>query len=74
MWTTLHRLIAWIVRTDASGLSIAGTSGLPPASWHGDHWQNLLCSPMDARHYVMEDWSFEPETESSASRASGRLR
>ena len=25
--------------------------------WHGDHWQNLLSSPMDARHYVMEDWS-----------------
>jgi hypothetical protein len=24
--------------------------------WHGDHWQNLLASPMDARHYVMEDW------------------
>jgi hypothetical protein len=26
-------------------------------SWHGDHWQNLLASPMDARHYVMEDWT-----------------
>ncbi len=26
-------------------------------AWHGDHWQNLLSSPMDARHYVMEDWS-----------------
>jgi hypothetical protein len=25
--------------------------------WHGDHWQNLLSSPMDARHYVMEDWA-----------------
>ena len=25
-------------------------------AWHGDHWQNLLSSPMDARHYVMEDW------------------
>jgi hypothetical protein len=22
----------------------------------GDHWQNLLASPMDARHYVLEDW------------------
>ena len=30
-------------------------------SWHGDHWQNLLCSPMDARHYVMEDWCAEPQ-------------
>ncbi|CAB3766412.1 hypothetical protein [Paraburkholderia solisilvae] len=28
--------------------------------WHGDHWQNLLSSPMDARHYVMEDWSIVP--------------
>jgi predicted alpha/beta hydrolase family esterase len=25
--------------------------------WHGDHWQNLLASPMDARRYVIEDWS-----------------
>ncbi len=27
------------------------------SSWHGDHWQNLLASPLDARHYVMEDWA-----------------
>ena len=26
-------------------------------TWHGDHWQNLLASPMDARHYVVEDWA-----------------
>jgi hypothetical protein len=26
-------------------------------NWHGDHWQNLLASPLDARHYVMEDWA-----------------
>ncbi len=25
--------------------------------WHGDHWANLLTSPLDARHYVLEDWS-----------------
>ncbi|RFU46815.1 hypothetical protein [Paraburkholderia sp. DHOC27] len=31
--------------------------------WHGDHWQNLLSSPMDARHYVMEDWSVSVGTE-----------
>ncbi|HEY3598049.1 MAG TPA: hypothetical protein VGL08_11135 [Paraburkholderia sp.] len=31
--------------------------------WHGDHWQNLLSSPMDARHYVMEDWSASPAFE-----------
>jgi hypothetical protein len=37
-------------------------SSLPAAllgetSWHGDHWANLLSSPMDARHYILEDWS-----------------
>jgi len=26
-------------------------------AWHGDHWQNLLSSPMDGRRYVMEDWT-----------------
>jgi len=31
--------------------------------WHGDHWQNLLSSPMDARHYVIEDWSLTPGLE-----------
>jgi len=26
--------------------------------WHAnDHWQNLLACPMDARRYVLEDWS-----------------
>lgn len=29
-------------------------------AWHGDHWSNLLSSPMDARHYVLEDWSATP--------------
>jgi len=75
MWTTLQRLIAWLVRTDASGLSMAGTPGLSSSgSWHGDHWQNLLCSPMDARHYVMEDWTVLPEPESTVTRESGRRR
>ncbi|CAN7266885.1 hypothetical protein LJR230_001091 [Trinickia sp. LjRoot230] len=32
--------------------------------WHGDHWQNLLACPMDARHYVVEDWA--PVGEESA--------
>ena len=31
--------------------------------WHGDHWQNLLSSPMDARRYVMEDWSVSAATD-----------
>lgn len=27
-------------------------------SWHAnDHWQNLLACPMDARRYILEDWS-----------------
>jgi hypothetical protein len=33
-------------------------------SWHGDHWANLLASPMDARHYVLEDWSIPRPAES----------
>jgi hypothetical protein len=31
--------------------------------WHGDHWQNLLSSPMDARRYVMEDWANPLDTD-----------
>jgi hypothetical protein len=31
--------------------------------WHGDHWQNLLASPMDARRYVMEDWSVSAQAD-----------
>lgn len=38
--------------------------------WHGDHWQNLLSSPMDARHYVMEDWAAPASEEFDARRAS----
>jgi len=74
MWIPVQRLIAWLVRTDASGLSVAGTAGMSSGSWHGDHWQNLLCSPMDARHYVMEDWSVLPEFEPAAPRTSGGRR
>ena len=26
--------------------------------WHSsDHWQNMLACPLDARRYVLEDWS-----------------
>ncbi|SDV51120.1 hypothetical protein [Chitinasiproducens palmae] len=24
---------------------------------HGDRWQNVLASPMDARRYAMEEWN-----------------
>jgi hypothetical protein len=44
--------------------------------WHGDHWQNLLASPMDARHYVMEDWAALPASDkvdnSQSARSKGR--
>lgn len=26
-------------------------------NWHGDHWQSLLSNPMDARRYILEDWT-----------------
>ncbi|MEM5345135.1 hypothetical protein [Paraburkholderia azotifigens] len=40
--------------------------------WHGDHWQNLLSSPMDARHYVIEDWSLTPGLEFAPVSADGK--
>lgn len=54
-------------RREASSATAAPKSSAP-GDFHyhcGDHWQNLLASPMDARHYVLEDWSaavaaFEP--------------
>jgi hypothetical protein len=58
MLTLLRRCFHWLVEIDspepADEIEAYG-------SWHGDHWQNLLCSPMDARHYVMEDWSLQSE-------------
>jgi hypothetical protein len=65
-----RRLVAWFSRplhksnTAATTRSAASTSAFDiDPMWHGDHWQNLLSSPMDARHYVMEDWSvmIEPD-------------
>ncbi|WP_109477984.1 hypothetical protein [Paraburkholderia sp. C35] len=40
--------------------------------WHGDHWQNLLSSPMDARHYVIEDWSLMPGLEFAPAGVDGK--
>lgn len=59
-----RRIVAWFSRSHGK----ASADGAQPSGaaeskldfdpmWHGDHWQNLLSSPMDARHYVMEDWS-----------------
>ncbi|MFL9862953.1 hypothetical protein PQR67_02080 [Paraburkholderia fungorum] len=65
-----RRLIAWITQSHLK--TVPAQSGPSDASpsvfefdpmWHGDHWQNLLSSPMDARHYVMEDWSIPAPTD-----------
>jgi len=58
-----RRLAVWLGRslhkapTDARTQAAASSVFDFDPMWHGDHWQNLLSSPMDARHYVMEDWS-----------------
>lgn len=46
----------------------------PDPMWHGDHWQNLLSSPMDARHYVMEDWSVSIESDWATANAAAPAR
>jgi hypothetical protein len=60
----LGRFIAWLTQSHVK--TVPAQSGPAAASssvfefdpmWHGDHWQNLLSAPMDARRYVMEDWS-----------------
>lgn len=67
-----RRIVAWLNpvrdKAPADGATHAASSGsifdfdsdFDPM-WHGDHWQNLLSSPMDARRYVMEDWSVVTE-------------
>lgn len=72
----LRRFIARMSQPRATASSDRPTSAVTTTStfdvnlfdptWHGDHWQNLLSSPMDARHYVMEDWSVTVDQESSA--------
>jgi len=59
MLTTLRRwLIGFVQIEETAQHTSAELDAWGP--WHGDHWHNLLCSPMDARHYVMEDWSLQP--------------
>jgi hypothetical protein len=56
----MKRIAQWLKTLAAPSTPAAATptSALDfDPSWHGDHWQNLLSSPMDARHYVMEDWA-----------------
>lgn len=58
MTPELKSLFAWIrslVVAEGTGVTSQNLDFDP--AWHGDHWQNLLSSPMDARHYVMEDWT-----------------
>jgi hypothetical protein len=56
----LNRIAQWFKSLAAPAMtsdSEAVCSADFSSAWHGDHWQNLLSSPMDARHYVMEDWA-----------------
>lgn len=69
-FNTVRRFVAWLKQahdeTPANGTTQTASTGslfdFDPM-WHGDHWQNLLSSPMDARHYVMEDWSVVTDAE-----------
>jgi hypothetical protein len=70
------RLAAWLMRPHHPVQSRPIEKAVRPESvlefdpaWHGDHWQNLLSAPMDARHYVMEDWTSTVAPTFEASRA-----
>ncbi len=83
----IKRFVAWLIGPPhAAQPSISQTKSGATALefdpfWHGDHWQNLLASPMDARHYVMEDWALpleddevhDPSTYDKVSSARRRL-
>jgi hypothetical protein len=65
-----RRIFAFFAKARDNGSASRSAQPTPSTSlfdfdpmWHGDHWQNLLSSPMDARHYVMEDWSVVSGTE-----------
>ena len=58
MTTELKSMVSWIRMLVAPQAVVESHSALDfDPAWHGDHWQNLLSSPMDARRYVMEDWT-----------------
>lgn len=70
LFNEIHRLVAWLTHSHARTASDCPTPVADTSSafefdpmWHGDHWQNLLSSPMDARRYVMEDWSVSSMTD-----------
>jgi hypothetical protein len=67
MWLDgIKRFASRLARARRKSRALAETARDTPCdiefdtTWHGDHWQNLLASPLDARHYVMEDWSYAP--------------
>jgi hypothetical protein len=54
--TELKSVVSWIKALVAPEVVVDSHSTLDfDPAWHGDHWQNLLSSQMDARRYVMED-------------------
>ena len=58
MTTELKSMVSWFKTLMAPRIESGPHSALDfDPAWHGDHWQNLLSSPMDARRYVMEDWT-----------------
>lgn len=58
MTTELKSMVSWFKTLMAPQIESESHSALDfDPAWHGDHWQNLLSSPMDARRYVMEDWT-----------------
>jgi hypothetical protein len=76
LFDTLRRLATHLFRdmpTDAPPAQRPSALEFDPM-WHGDHWQNLLSSPMDARHYVVEDWSLTPGLEFAPAGADGTHR
>jgi hypothetical protein len=75
-----RRLAAWLGRSLHKAPTDATTQTAPSSvfdfdpMWHGDHWQNLLSSPMDARHYVMEDWSVVADMDFEAAGLATQIR
>ncbi len=69
----IKRFVSWLFPVPPIAAAPIGRTKSAPLEfdpfWHGDHWQNLLASPMDARHYVMEDWALPLENDEVKERA-----
>jgi hypothetical protein len=75
------RFVSWLTRTRRPAAPSTSRTNSAAATvlefdpfWHGDHWQNLLASPMDARHYVMEDWAVPLEDDVDYGRGADKQR